>query len=232
MTKIADKQGFSAKMGDAPVTPYQKAAQVWDERIGSARVQAKNWRLIAFLLIIVVVFLAGMLVKLSAQSAVQPFLIKVGERGNVVSVEPLARGQIEPDAAMIRYFLSDVITNMRTMPLDPVVARNNWLKVYNFLSVEAQTHMNELAQVSDPFADLGERTRSIHIESIVSLSKTTRQIRWLESEFAANGAFIATDDYTGIFTYSIEPPQNAARLQANPLGLVITHFDIGKDTPS
>ena len=31
-----------------PVTPYQKAAQLWDERIGSARVQAKNWRLMAF----------------------------------------------------------------------------------------------------------------------------------------------------------------------------------------
>lgn len=26
-------------------TPYQRAAQVWDDRIGSARVQAKNWRL-------------------------------------------------------------------------------------------------------------------------------------------------------------------------------------------
>ena len=25
-------------------TPYQRAAQVWDERIGSARVQAKSWR--------------------------------------------------------------------------------------------------------------------------------------------------------------------------------------------
>ena len=32
-----------------PETPYQKAAQVWDERIGSARVQARNWRLIAFI---------------------------------------------------------------------------------------------------------------------------------------------------------------------------------------
>ena len=31
-----------------PETPYQKAAQVWDERIGSARVQAKNWRYMAF----------------------------------------------------------------------------------------------------------------------------------------------------------------------------------------
>lgn len=27
---------------------YQKAAQIWDERIGSARAQAKNWRLMAF----------------------------------------------------------------------------------------------------------------------------------------------------------------------------------------
>jgi type IV secretion system protein VirB5 len=32
----------------APVTPYQKAAQAWDDRIGSARVQARNWRLMAF----------------------------------------------------------------------------------------------------------------------------------------------------------------------------------------
>ena len=31
-----------------PVTPYQRAAQVWDDRIGSARVQAKNWRLAFF----------------------------------------------------------------------------------------------------------------------------------------------------------------------------------------
>jgi len=32
----------------APETPYQRAGQIWDERIGSARVQARNWRLMAF----------------------------------------------------------------------------------------------------------------------------------------------------------------------------------------
>ena len=31
-----------------PVTPYQAAQQLWDERIGSARVQAAHWRLMAF----------------------------------------------------------------------------------------------------------------------------------------------------------------------------------------
>ena len=37
------------RYGETPaaVTPYQKAAQVWDERIGTARVQAHNWRLVA-----------------------------------------------------------------------------------------------------------------------------------------------------------------------------------------
>jgi type IV secretion system protein TrbL len=31
-----------------PETPYQRAGQLWDERIGTARVQAANWRLMAF----------------------------------------------------------------------------------------------------------------------------------------------------------------------------------------
>lgn len=30
-----------------PVTPFQRSGQLWDERIGSARVQARNWRLMA-----------------------------------------------------------------------------------------------------------------------------------------------------------------------------------------
>jgi type IV secretion system protein TrbF len=42
-----------------PVTPYQKAAQLWDERIGSSRVQARNWRLMAFSCLILSVGLAA-----------------------------------------------------------------------------------------------------------------------------------------------------------------------------
>jgi len=34
--------------GDTPANPYARSAAAWDERIGSARVQATNWRYIAF----------------------------------------------------------------------------------------------------------------------------------------------------------------------------------------
>ncbi len=45
-----------------PETPFQKAAQVWDERIGSARVQARNWRLLAFGNLFLAAGLAGGLI--------------------------------------------------------------------------------------------------------------------------------------------------------------------------
>ncbi|MEW5323941.1 VirB8/TrbF family protein, partial [Geobacillus thermoleovorans] len=52
-----------------PVTPYQKAAQVWDDRIGSARVQARNWRLMAFGCLFLSAGFAAALVWQSAQGS-------------------------------------------------------------------------------------------------------------------------------------------------------------------
>ena len=55
-----------------PVTPYQKAAQLWDERIGAARVQAKNWRFMAFGCLSLAIGLAGGLIWLGTQSRITP----------------------------------------------------------------------------------------------------------------------------------------------------------------
>ena len=80
-----------------PATPYQSAAQVWDERIGSARVQAKNWRFMAFGCLALAVLMAGGLVWRSAQSIVTPYVIEVDNAGEVRAVGEaaylLANGQ-------------------------------------------------------------------------------------------------------------------------------------------
>lgn len=55
-----------------PVTPYQAAAQVWDQRLGTARVQAKNWRLMAFGCLSLALMMAAGLVWRSGQSLVTP----------------------------------------------------------------------------------------------------------------------------------------------------------------
>ena len=72
-----------------PVTPYQAAAQVWDQRIGDSRVQAKNWRLMAFGSLSLAMLMAGGLVWRSAQSIVTPYVIEVDNAGQVRAVKTM-----------------------------------------------------------------------------------------------------------------------------------------------
>ena len=64
-----------------PETPYQRAGQVWDERIGSARVQAMNWRLAFFAMLALSGGLAAGLVWQSARGTVTPWVVQVDRLG-------------------------------------------------------------------------------------------------------------------------------------------------------
>src|SRR5260221_10619986 len=71
-----------------PETPYQRAAQVWDDRIGSARVHAKNWRLIAFGSLALSMGLAGGLVLQSTHRSIVPRGVPVDKLGQAQAGPP------------------------------------------------------------------------------------------------------------------------------------------------
>src|ERR1700735_441668 len=71
-----------------PETPYQRAAQVWDERIGSARIQARNWRLIALGNLAVAAGLAAGLVWQSTHGSVVPWVVQIDRLGQAQAVAP------------------------------------------------------------------------------------------------------------------------------------------------
>ena len=66
-----------------PLTTYQAAGQAWDERIGSARVQARNWRLMSFGCLGLALLMAGALIWRSSQSIVTPYVVEVDRSGEV-----------------------------------------------------------------------------------------------------------------------------------------------------
>ena len=74
-----------------PETPYQRASQVWDDRIGSARVQAKSWRLAFFGMLALSSGLSGGLVWLSASGAIVPWVVQVDKLGAAQTIRPLTR---------------------------------------------------------------------------------------------------------------------------------------------
>ena len=105
-----------------PETPYQKAGQVWDERIGSARVQAKNWRLMALGLLGLLAASSAALVWRSLQSTVTPYVVEVDDTGAVKAVGP-ALARYEPTDAQIAHHLANFISDVRSLSIDPVIVR-------------------------------------------------------------------------------------------------------------
>jgi type IV secretion system protein TrbF len=214
----------SYKPEDAVLTPYQRAQQEWDERIGSARVQAKNWRLVALLLIGVVVILAAGLIYQSAKSTVTPYVVEVGSDGLVQAVGPAVRSNYTPTRAVFNFFLGQFVTFVRSLPLDPVVAKNQWLSAYAYLRQGAANTLNEIALKEKPFEKIGQETVSVQIKNVVPLSPDSYQVRWQEITYSKEGVSNGNRNMTGLFTVEVLPPTDEKRLKANPLGLYIKQF--------
>ena len=203
----------------APETPYQKAGQIWDERIGSARVQARNWRLMALGSLALCFASSGALVWRSLQSTVTPYVVEVDASGAARAVAP-ATERYSPSDAQIAHHLANFIEHVRSLSIDPVVVRENWLRAYDFVTDRAATTLHEHARANDPFAEIGRRSRTIDIVSVVRISADSFQARWIERTYE-NGALVRAERYTGAFTVITQPPTDAARLRANPLGLYV-----------
>ena len=222
-------QRSSLRYGDTPqpVTPYQKAAQVWDERIGSARVQAQNWRLMALGSLSLSIVLAGILLWLGRTSAVIPYIVEVDPRGGARAVGPAAE-VYKPSDAQIAFHLTRFVESVRGLSIDPVVVRQNWLKAYDFVTDRAAVTLNEYARENDPFAKVGRQTIAVEVTSVVRASDSSFQIRWLERTFEG-GAPVSSNRLTGIFSIVITAPRTVELVRKNPLGIYVHAFNWSQD---
>ena len=137
-----------------PETPYQRAGQVWDERIGSARVQARNWRLMALGGLTLSGALAGGLLWQSLQSRVVPYVVEVDRLGEARAVAPAAEGY-RPTDPQIAWHLGRFVSQVRSVSLDPVLMRQDWLAAYDMVTGRGAKFLGEYARAADPFAGVG-----------------------------------------------------------------------------
>jgi type IV secretion system protein VirB5 len=210
-----------------PETPYQKAAQVWDERIGSARVQARNWRLMAFGLLILSAGLAGGLVWQSARGTITPWVVQVDRLGQAQAVAPADAGY-RPTDPQIAFHLARFIEDVRGLPVDPVVLRQDWLRAYEFTTDRGAAALNDYARLDDPFAKLGRVQISVEVSSVIRASPDSFRVAWTERSYE-NGQLASTERWTAILTVVIETPSDAERLRKNPLGVYVNAIDWSKE---
>ena len=202
-----------------PETPYQKAAQAWDERIGSARVQARNWRLMAFGSLILSAGFASALVWQSARGTVVPWVVQVDNLGQAQTVAP-ANADYRPTDPQIAFHLGRFIEQVRAIPADAIIVRQNWLRAYEWTTDRGAAALNDYARANDPFAKVGRQQVAVEVSSVIRASPNSFRVAWTERHFES-GQLATTERWTAILTIVIQTPRDAERLRANPLGIYV-----------
>ncbi|MEI9414176.1 conjugal transfer protein TrbF [Mesorhizobium sp. Cs1299R1N1] len=210
-----------------PETPYQRAAQAWDERIGSARVQAKNWRLMAFGSLVLAGGFAAALVWQSARGSVVPWVVQVDKFGEA-QVVASATADFKPTDPQIAWHLARFIEQVRSIADDPVIVRQNWLRAYDYTTDRGAVSLNDYARLNDPFAKVGKIQVAIDVSSVIRASPDSFRVAWTERRYE-NGSLASTERWTAILTIVIQQPRDAERLKANPLGVYVNAINWSKE---
>ena len=210
-----------------PETPYQRAAQIWDDRIGSARVQARNWRFMAFGCMILSAGFAAALVWQSARGTIVPWVVQVDNLGQAQAVAP-AQADYRPTDPQVAWHLARFIEQVRSIPADPIIVRQNWLRAYEWTTDRGAGALNDYARTNDPFTKVGKQQIAVDVSSVICASPDSFRVAWTERQFE-NGVLASTQRWTAILTIALQPPRDAERLKANPLGIYVNAINWSRE---
>ncbi len=210
-----------------PETPYQRAAQVWDDRIGSARVQAKNWRLMAFGSLALSAGLSVALVWQSLSGSVVPWVVQVDKLGAAQAIAP-ASADYRPTDPQIAFHLARFIEEVRSIPADAIIVRQNWLRAYDFTTQAGALALNDYARANDPFTKVGKTQIAVDVSSVIRASPDSFRVAWVQRTYQ-DGSLASTERWTAILTVVVQVPRDAEKLRANPLGIYVTAINWSKE---
>jgi len=202
-----------------PETPYQRAQQTWDERIGSARAQAHSWRLMAFGATAILSLSVADNLRLRYGAHIVPYVVEVDRLGAAHAVAE-AQADYRPTDPQIAWHLARFIENVRGRPADPIVLRQNLNSAYDFTTEQGAAALNDYARANDPFASLADTQVAVDVKNVVRASPDSFRIAWDERRYD-RGQLSGTTHWSAILTIVVRTPTDAATLSRNPLGLYV-----------
>jgi type IV secretion system protein VirB5 len=190
-------------------------------------VQARNWRLMAFGGLALSSAMAGGLIWQSLQSRVTPYIVEVDRLGEARAVTEAEAGY-RPTDPQIAWHLAKFVETIRSVSLDPVLMRRDWLAAYDFTTRRGAQMLGDYARSANPFAGIGDRTVSVQVTSVVRASDRSFQVKWTETAYE-RGSLTGSSHWTGILTVVMRPPTSADTLRKNPLGIYVDAIDWSRE---
>ena len=158
---------------------------------------------------------------------ITPWVVEVDHLGQAQAVAP-ASPFYQPADPQIAFHLARFVEDVRGLPTDAIVLRQDWLRAYDFTTDRGAAALNDYARSNDPFAKLGNIQVAVEISSVIRASPNSFRVAWTERRYD-NGQLAATERWTAIISIVIETPRDADRLRKNPLGIYVNSINWSKE---
>jgi type IV secretion system protein VirB5 len=210
-------------------SPYLAARDEWNERYRDLIVAARNWRLLAVTSSMVALVAVLGLIVIGAKPKVIPYLVAVDNLGNVVSQGTAVQASVADDR-LKRAALWSWVQDWRMVSSDATVEKNAIERVYAQIGngTPAALRISDAYRDGSPLKLAQTETVSVNVRALYASSKDSYEVEWTETIFDLKGEQIGTQNYKGVITISIHPPDDEGLARVNPLGIYVTNVSWSK----
>ena len=208
------------------VTPSLRQATGWD-RHSSAHWQIACWRRAALASASLVALLGVTLAVSVVRASVTRQTLATAHLKDRLAILPEGAAT-EPSDAQIAYVLTRFIIHIRSLSIDPVVVRANWIDALDHVTAHVAHALDTYARSESPFTKIGRQIITVEGIEVMRVSADAFDVRWEEQIFEAD-VFVKREHFRGFFSIVFKCPIESKEISRNPFGVYIDRFTLRRD---
>ena len=210
-------------------SPYLNGREEWLERYGSYISRAAQWRMVAFLcLLITSVSITGNVIQASQIKTI-PYIIEVDALGKAAVVARADTASRTPQR-LIQAEIAKCISDWRTVTADVELQQKMIERLSFFMAGSAKGVLRQWYEANNPY-EIAKTGKLVHVEIKglpLPVSSDSYRVEWVETVRSHAGVMLDSYAYEATVTIQINPPTADAVLLRNPGGVYITALSAGK----
>lgn len=203
-------------------TPAMRGKQARADELGERVVIARNWRYLAYCLVVTHVISLGIIAWLANQPKLIPVYIRVDTASETMQVLGSGEQGYTLRQETIKKELREFVEVLRRVSPAKALMQKQWKELFSKVTPRGHRALVQYAQETNPLAVAGERR--VEILRVLAQTEQTYDIRWTESTYSEEGTMQERATYSGLFTWTLRQsskPVSIEELTANPAGIYV-----------
>lgn len=224
--KITSESTFKMKkQNQNPYLDRTAGKRLWNDRYLNLSKARKHWQLACLGFFILALILLLLIVKLSTSSQIKPYVVELN-KGMPIGIAEAVPGEAV-DEKLLRFIVSEFMTNARTILMDSDAEKHLLNKTYAFSANDTLNFLRDYYTRHNPFEKAKRTLVEVNILNTLKISQKTWQVTWDEMEKSPSGGSINESRYLGTLTIERGEP-NTQFLTLNPFGIYVTGLSWAK----